>query len=143
MKEIEGIEERAIKYLAGAYYCAGHLALSNDLLEGKRMVDDCPLQAVINILRLCDQIYERNHALEIELAQLKSNERFITGWKSIGGYCKDAVISHIEEKSIDLMQFREAVLSWAEDAENDLTDERLNKAMRLFRIIDGQNGEDE
>lgn len=74
MKDIEEIEERAIKYLAGAYYCAGHLALSNDLLEGKRMVDPCPLQAVINVLRLCDQIYEKNHALEIELARLKSKE---------------------------------------------------------------------
>lgn len=98
MKDIEEIEERAIKYLAGAYYCAGHLALSNDLLEGKRMVDDCPLQAVINVLRLCDQIYEKNHALEIELARLKSNERYSIGWKSIGGYSSDATIVLTEEK---------------------------------------------
>lgn len=53
-----------------------------------------------------------------------------------------AAIAATADSSIDLMQFREAVITWAEVAENDLTSERYEKAMRLLKIIDDQDGEE-
>lgn len=43
-------------------------------------------------------------------------------------------------QAVDLGQFREAVLCWAEAAENDLTDERGNEAARLLGLINSSSG---
>lgn len=70
---------------------------------------------------------------------------------AMGGYvcltCIDKKLSTLlgefgyeSAQAVDLGQFREAVLCWAEAAENDLTDERGNEAARLLGLINSSSG---
>lgn len=82
--------------------------------------------------------YELSKMLEISAQSLSPSEV----WEKQMLPALKSAVSSASKKPIDLMQFREAVLTWAEVAENDFTDERYDEAMRLLKIIDGQDGEE-
>lgn len=47
---MDAIEKRARELLAAEYYDRGHLTLSNEILDGKHLVDDAILRTIIRAL---------------------------------------------------------------------------------------------